>query len=267
MSMPMSDQKPTVPITAEMYVARPRQGVVVAAVALVLVVLTAFPRADPRQRRPRPERIQVAAYYFPGYHKDPLNEKAHGEGWTQWTDLKKATPRFEGHVQPKVPAWGYEDESDPRVFEKKIDAAADHGIDSFIFDWYWAEGGPFLEGALQRGYLKAANNERLKFALMWANHEGLGAVTRPVWDQVTDYVITNYFGHPSYWTIGGRPYFSIYEPKTLVQGLGGIDATRAALDNFREKAKAAGFPGIHLNLIDRGGDPNGEKNFATRLGA
>ena len=57
---------------------------------------------------------------------------------------------------------------------RKIDAAADHGIDAFIFDWYWYDDGPFLErGAGARASCGAANNDRLKFALMWANHDWL----------------------------------------------------------------------------------------------
>ena len=84
--------------------------------------------------------IQTAAYYFPNYHVDPRNEKIHGTGWTEWELMKHATPRFPGHDQPKVPLWGYEDEADPVAMAKIMDAAADHGIDAFVFDWYWYEG-------------------------------------------------------------------------------------------------------------------------------
>jgi hypothetical protein len=50
--------------------------------------------------------------------------------------LQDALPRFPKHDQPKVPLWGYQDESDPAVMQNKIDAAADHALDAFIFDWY-----------------------------------------------------------------------------------------------------------------------------------
>src|SRR6266542_2310038 len=82
-----------------------------------------------------PGRYQIGAYYFPDYHVDPRNEAAHGKGWTEWELVKRAEPRFPGHRQPRRPAWGYEDESDPRVFAKKIDTAADHSLTHFIFDW------------------------------------------------------------------------------------------------------------------------------------
>ena len=79
---------------------------------------------------------EVAAYYFPNYHIDPRNEAWHGTGWNEWELVRQARPRFSGHNQPKEPLWGYEDEADPAVMAKKIDAAAEHGLTSFLFDWY-----------------------------------------------------------------------------------------------------------------------------------
>lgn len=206
----------------------------------------------------------IAAYYFPNYHQDPRSDAAHGRGWTEWELVKRAEPRFPGHVQPKTPLWGEEDEADPGVMAKKIDAAADHGITQFIFDWYWYDDGPFLARALEDGFLKAPNVGKLGFALMWANHDWLdihpakrqgrtlqfpGAVTPETFETLTDHVVKHYFSHPSLWKIDGRPYFSIYELFTLLGGLGGTEETRAALDRFRAKTVAAGFPGLHLNAV------------------
>lgn len=114
--------------------------------------------------------FEVLAYYAPCYHPDPRNDALRGVGWTMWELVKNDKPGFKGHRQPRVPMWGYEDESDPAVMAKKIDAAADHGLTGFIFDWYWHDDGPFLDRCFERGFLHAPNNDRLKFALMWANH-------------------------------------------------------------------------------------------------
>ena len=59
--------------------------------------------------------------------------------------------------QPRVPKWGYENEADPKVMEKKIEAASSHGVNVFIFDWYWYGGRPFLEPDEKHGmgYLEA----------------------------------------------------------------------------------------------------------------
>jgi len=219
--------------------------------------------ADPT---PASRSITVASYYFGNYHPgDARNEKQKGKGWSEWELVKAAKPRFPGHHQPNVPLWGYTDESDPHVMAQKIAAAADHGIDVFIFDWYYYNDGPFLQDTIDKGFLKAPNNNRIKFALMWANHDWLdmhpvhpdgktpvlynGVVTPANFRRICDHVIKDYFSHPSYWRIDGRPYFSFYELEKLVANFGSVTATRAALDEFRAKAVAAGLPGLHLNAV------------------
>jgi hypothetical protein len=207
------------------------------------------------------ERVQVASYYFGNYHPgDPRNEKNKGPGWSEWELVKAARPRFPGHQQPKVPLWGYEDESDPAVMAKKIAAAADHGVDAFIFDWYYYDDGPFLERPIANGFLKAKNNHRMKFAFMWANHDWQeihpykrgtpqkllypGKVTPESFEKICDHLIKDYFHHPSYWKIDGKPYFSFYDLTKLLENFGSVEATRAALDGFRARAKAAGLPEV-----------------------
>ena len=73
-------------------------------------------------------QYDVAVYYFPQWHVDTANQRTHGYPWTEWETLKIAKPKFPGHQQPKVPLWGYEDEADPKVMAKKIDAAADNPV-------------------------------------------------------------------------------------------------------------------------------------------
>jgi hypothetical protein len=148
---------------------------------------------------------------------------------------------------------------------QKIAAAADHGVNVFIFDWYYYNNEPYLEGALDQGFLHATNNARLKFCLMWANHDWLdiqgynpadqikllypGKVSPATWDKICDLVIEKYFKHPSYWLVDGKPYFSIYEMSRFLDSFGSVANARAALDKFRGKVKAAGFPGLHVNAI------------------
>jgi hypothetical protein len=227
-----------------------------------------------------PGACTVACYYFPNYHADARNATTHGPGWTEWELVKRAEPRFPGHAQPRIPLWGYEDEANPHAMARKIDAAADHGIDAFLFDWYWYDDGPFLQRGLDEGFLGAPNADRLKFALMWANHDWVdihpaalngvgkharllygGAVTRATVETVADHVIERYFSHPSYWLVEGCPYFSLYDLPTFIAGLGGVAGAREALALFRARTKAAGFPDLHLNVVlwNQGILP-GEKN-------
>ena len=148
---------------------------------------------------------------------------------------------------------------------KKIAAAADHGITAFIFDWYYYDQGIALERCLHDGFLQAPNRQRIKFAIMWANHDyvdlfpastgkpkalwNAGAVTPETFVKATDLMISRYFTQPNYLTVGGLPYFSIYELHTLMKGLGGAEKTRQALAGFRARCKAAGLPGVHINAV------------------
>jgi hypothetical protein len=218
------------------------------------------------------QKYDIAAYYWPAYHDEARWRRFMPEGVGEWQTIRKARPKFPGHWQPRVPAWGYLDEADPRVMERKIDAAARHGVNVLIFDWYWYENQPFLEEALDRGFLGAKNNGAMRFFVMWANHNATtlwdleksdgpgsvvwpGAADRTTFDAAMGRVIERYFGHPSYYRIEGRPVLSIYEIGTLIQGLGGIEATRAALDSLRARVRAAGFPGVHLQAILWGSIP------------
>lgn len=208
----------------------------------------------------------VAVYYFPDYHVDSINERWHGKGWTEWNLVKDARPRFKGHQQPKVPLWGYFNEADPKWADKEINLAADNGIDVFIYDWYWyPKIGQFLQQGLEQGFLKAPNRNRLKFAIMWANHDWLniqpatydnnrikltdGRVSWSLWDTISTYIVEHYFKQPNYWKIDGRPYFSIYEMINFINGLGGVENARKGIELLDQKARRAGFPGIHLNIV------------------
>ncbi len=231
--------------------------------ALVLGLIA--PRAISAQTNAaRP--ITVASYYFGNYHPgDSRNAKNKGPNWSEWELVKAAKPRFAGHRQPNIPLWGYTDEADPKAMAQKIDAAAAHGIDAFIFDWYYYEDGPFLDRPIDRGFLGATNNHRLKFGFMWANHDWLeihpykrgtpqkvlypGKVSPAGFERICTHLIKDYFPHPSYWKIDGRPYFSVYELSKLLESFGSVAATRAALDQFRAQAVKAGFPGLHLNAV------------------
>ena len=210
--------------------------------------------------------VTVVSYYFGNYHPgDPRNVRYKGTNWTEWELVRSARPRFAGHQQPHVPLWGYSDESDPGVMAQKIAAAADHGIQAFIFDWYYYNDGPFLDRPIDRSFLMATNNGRLKFAFMWANHDWMdihpyhhgdpqkllfpGRVTAQTFAKVEQHLIHDYFSRTNYWRIEGKPYFSWYDLEKLVGNFGSVQKTRAALDDFRAQARAAGLPGLHLNAV------------------
>ncbi len=228
----------------------------------------------------------VAAYIWPSCHDDPMaREKLWPEGTGEWEVIKKGNPRFEGHYQPRQPLWGYELDNDPEVVEKWIDVATDHGVNVFVYDWYWYDEGPFLESALNDGFLKARNNEKMQFYIMWANHDVKynywnvhrykdntdilwnARVDRKNYEIIVDRVINSYFKRPNYFKINGEPVFSIFSVGKLLESFdNNIEETRKALDYFREEVKKAGFPGLHIQWNQGGGSVMSEEAAAKFAG-
>lgn len=212
------------------------------------------------------KNYDIAAYIWPAYTGgEPRTRMFWPEGMGEWQTVKNAVKKFEGHDWPRKPLWGYVNEADPYVMEQQIEAAADHGVNVFIYDWYWYDNRPFLEQCLNDGYLKARNNDKVKFYLMWANHSVNhtwdirlshmqdtiiwdGAVDRDQFEIVCHRLIRHYFSHPSYYRIDGKPVFMIYDVQNLIRGLGGINASREAFRWFRDQAAQAGLPGLHLQM-------------------
>lgn len=249
---------------------RARGICVCAALAALLSASGAFGAQEAAKPR---KNYDVAAFVWPSYHPDDRAKLFWPQGIGEWETVMKNEPHFEGHQQPRYPLWGYVNESDRYVMEMELAAAADHGVNVFIYDWYWYDGLPFLEACLNDGYLKARNNGRVKFYLMWANHDvnlmwdrrnaddaasrknratvWRGSVDRAEFEKIAHRWIEKYFSQPTYYTIGGRPVFMIYDLNKLIEGLGGVEATRAALDWFRAEVKKAGHPGLELQLAMR----------------
>ena len=174
------------------------------------------------------KKYDVAAYVWPAYTGD--EPRAH-TFWPQkigeWETVKSATAKFEGHTWPRKPLWGYVNEADPAVMEMEIEEASRHGVNVFIYDWYWYDRRPFLEQCLDNGFLKAKNRDKMKFYINWCNHDGssfwdkrlsddpeqimwLATVDRKEFEVIVDRVINKYFKCDNYYKVNGCPVFNIH---------------------------------------------------------
>ncbi len=203
--------------------------------------------------------------------------------------------RYPGHYWNRKPLWGYVNEADPAVMEMEIEEATNHGVNVFIFDWYWYDGRPFMETTLTNGFLKAPNVDKMKFYLMWANHDwsdfvdtrlkndGVvnnvweGGIDREEFEKICKRNIEMFFKHPQYYKIDGKPVFMIYDIPEFISGMGGYKEAADALKWFDKEVKKAGFPGLDLHItmwapnlnysgVDAGKTDNPENEFVRKLG-
>lgn len=241
--------------------------------AIIAVLLAVSCNAGPEKPGIRTTNgYIVAAYVWPSCHDDSLARKyLWGEGTGEWEVIKQGDPRFEGHYQPKQPLWGYEPDNDPAVVERWIDAAVSHGVNTFVYDWYWFMNGPYLESALNDGFLKARNRDKMNFYIMWANHtvaknywncrrygDDDSILFSPVVDwndfrKIVSRIINQYFVQPNYLKFDNCPVMAIFDYDQLVKSFGSIEETAKALDYFRNEAVMAGFDGIHFQMNPGGG--------------
>jgi len=219
------------------------------------------------------QKYDIAAYIWPAYTGKEMRSRIFWpEGIGEWQTVRDCVVDTPDYKWDRKPLWGYQDEADPAVMEFQIEEATKHGVNVFIYDWYWYDHRPYLEQCLNDGFLGAENNEKMKFFLMWANHDvnytwdkrlsdtiwtdpvnvWEGAQDRHEFDKIVHRVIDKYFSRPNYYKIDGEPVFMIYDVANLVKGLGGMEKTLEALEYFRAETVKAGHKGLHLQLTGWG---------------
>ena len=234
---------------------------------ILLFLCLAMALASVNLNAQKKKTYDVAAYLYPAYASgDPRLRPFWPMGMGEWETVMNMQQRNPGHYWDRHPLWGYVNEADPAVMEMEIDQATRHGVNVFIFDWYWFDGRPFMETTLTDGFLKAPNKDKMKFYLMWANHnvenywdtriskyggENIiwrGGVDRDEFEKICKRNIEMFFKQPNYYKIDGKPVFMIYEVTTFIEGIGGVDAAIDALKWFRQEVKKAGFPDLELQF-------------------
>jgi GT2 family glycosyltransferase len=169
----------------------------------------------------RLNEVKVVAFYLPQYHPIPENDRWWGKGFTEWRNVVRGRPNFEGHLQPRLPAdLGFYDLRLDETVREQWRLARRYGISAFCYHYYWFAGKRLLEEPLER--LLRMSGPKLPFCLSWANENWtrtwdgggdevlLGQRHDPSDDRAVIRDLIRYFRDPDYVHVEGRPLFIVY---------------------------------------------------------
>ena len=116
---------------------------------------------------PKKDTTKVIAFYLPQFHITEENNEYWGEGFTEWRNVVKAKPNFEGHHQPQIPRdLSFYDLSNIKAIEKQVDLAKRYGVSGFAIHFYWFSGKRLLRTPLDLLYKSDID---FQYCLCWAN--------------------------------------------------------------------------------------------------
>ncbi|WP_443190919.1 glycosyltransferase WbsX family protein [Pseudomonas indica] len=200
--------------------------------------------------------VRALAFYLPQFHPIPENNEWWGEGFTEWTNVAAARPRFSGHHQPHIPAdMGFYDLRLSETRIKQAELAKQYGLSGFCYYHYWFNGKQLLDRPLRE--VLAEGQPDFPFCICWANENWTRA-----WDGLERQVLIAqryteedsrahidalmaYFTDPRYITVEGRPLFLVYRPDH-------IPNANAYFDAWREVAEKAGLSGLYICAVKNG---------------
>ncbi len=180
---------------------------------------------------------RVIAYYLPQFHAIPENDAYWGKGFTEWRNVARGLPLFEGHIQPRHPAdLGFYDLSNPHVLRQQAALARNYGIGGWAFYYYWFDGRKVLDTPIE--ILWRNQDIDMDFCVFWANENW----TRS-WDGMHDNVllrqnhseqddiafiaeVAKYFEDRRYLRHHGQPLLMMYRPQLLPNAVATVERWR-----------------------------------------
>lgn len=199
-------------------------------------------------------RVKVIAFYLPQFHAIPENDRWWGLGFTEWTNVTRALPNFEGHYQPhRAGELGHYDLTHPSTMTRQAQLAREYGVDGFCFYYYSFSGERVMERPLEQ--ILANPDWDFPFCICWANEnwtrtwdgqEKSVLLSQRYSDQDLNDLIQDamrHMRHPAYIRIDGRPLFIVYRP-------GLIPNIAAVGERWRQACRDAGVGEIYLSFVE-----------------
>lgn len=193
---------------------------------------------------------RLIAFFLTQFHPIPENDAWWGKGFTEWTNVTKAKPLFDGHDQPHLPTdFGFYDLRVRATRHDQIRMAKQFGIDGFCYHYYWFSGTRLLNQPLDD--MLADSESDMPFCLSWANenwtrrwdaaeHEILIA-QRYLPDDDLNFIMSliPFFSDPRYIRIDGAPFLIVYRPQHLPNA-------RKTAEVWRNFCRSVGIGEIHI---------------------
>jgi len=194
---------------------------------------------------------RLIAFYLTQFHPTPENDKWWGKGFTEWTNVTKAKPLFEGHYQPHLPSdLGFYDLRLRETRQEQISLAKQYGIDGFCYHYYWFSGKRVLNLPLDD--MLQDSGSSMPFCLCWANenwtrrwdgaeHEVL-LEQKYLPDDDVDFIksLIPFFKDPRYIKVDGCLYLIVYFPQHLPNA-------EVTLRTWREYCRDLGLGELHIS--------------------
>lgn len=175
------------------------------------------------------DEVKVGAWYFGGWSFPPDEN-----GYTF-----HISPTLVNQFSEREPIWGWR-EDNPEIMIDQINYAADAGLSFWGFCWY--ENTLVSDSTLMNNlnnalalFLNAPNSNRLQFLLLSCQ-----PVSPVNWGKLCDKTIA-YFKKTNYLKVDGKPVMIFFNTDEIIEGMGGLENMKEAINLYRVKAKKEGF--------------------------